>query len=61
MADFVAALGHSLGILLGYLRVHGASGLEAVFYVLGATIFLVLCGAVHSIARTAFLRCSVRK
>jgi len=46
---------------LGYLRIHGVSGLDAVFYILGVTTFLVLCAAVHSAIRMAFLRCSVRK
>jgi hypothetical protein len=32
-----------------------------VFYILGVTIFVVLGGAIHSVARTVFLRCSVRK
>jgi len=61
MADLVAGLGHWLDILLSYLRAHGVNGLDAVFYIFGVTIFVVLGGAIHSVGRTVFLRCSVRK
>jgi hypothetical protein len=61
MADFFAGLGHWLGILLGYLGIHGVNGLEAGLYILGVTVVLVLCAAVNSAVRMAFLRCSVRK
>jgi len=61
MADLVAGLGHWLDIFLGFLRAHGVSGLDSVFYIFGVTIFVVLGGAVHSVVRMAFLRCSVRK
>jgi hypothetical protein len=61
MADFFAGLGHSLGVFLGYLGIHGVNGLEAGLYVLGVTVFLVLCAAIHSALRMAFLRCSARK
>jgi hypothetical protein len=40
---------------------HGISGFDAVFYILGVTTFVVLCAAIHSVVRMAFLRCSVRK
>ncbi|HEY1217726.1 MAG: hypothetical protein ABSE42_13110 [Bryobacteraceae bacterium] len=61
MADFLAGLGRSLDVLLAYLGIHRVNALDAAFYVLGATIFLVFCAAVHSAIRIAFLRCSARK
>lgn len=61
MADFLTGLGHELDILLDHLGIRGVSGLEAGLYVLGATVVFVLCAAVHSAVRMAFLRCSVRK
>ncbi len=61
MADYVAGLGHSLGAFLDHLGIHGVNGLEAGLYIFGATFVLVLCLAVHSAVRMAFLRCSVRK
>jgi len=61
MADFFAVLGHWFRILTGHLGIDGANGLQPVLCILGLTIFLLLCGAVHSAARMAFLRCSVRK
>ncbi|MGA8577322.1 MAG: hypothetical protein WB579_01470 [Bryobacteraceae bacterium] len=61
MADFVASLGHALDTLMSYLGVRGVNGLEAVYYILGATISLGLCAAVRSAIRIAFLSCSTRR
>ena len=61
MADYVAVANHVVDILLGYLGIHGVNGLEAGLYILGVTVVLVLCAAVNSAVRMAFLRCSVRK
>lgn len=61
MADFLAGFGHSLGGLLGYLGIGRGNVLEATFYCLGATTFLLSCVAVRSAVRIAFLACSARK
>jgi hypothetical protein len=61
MAEVVAGLGHSLSVVLGDLGIHNVSGLQAGIYVLGATVFFILCGAVQSAIRISFMRCSARK
>jgi hypothetical protein len=61
MADFLGTLGRSVDTLFGYLGIHGVNGLEAVYYILGATITLGLIAVVRSAIRVAFLSCSNRR
>ncbi|MGO9227971.1 MAG: hypothetical protein ACLQKA_02000 [Bryobacteraceae bacterium] len=61
MAEYVALLNHLLDGVLDQLGLHEIGGLQASIGVVGATVFLGFCVAVHSATRIAFMRCSVRK
>ena len=58
MAEYLADPGRFLDASLACLGIHGVSRFQAMTCVLGATTFLLLCVAVRSAARMAFLRCS---
>ena len=60
MSNILASLAPALDSAMSQLGIHGISGLDASVYIVGATVFLGFCAAVHSATRIANLRCSAR-
>jgi hypothetical protein len=61
MADWLAQLGHSLDILLGYLGITRVHRFEAALCIFGGSIFLWICFAVPAVIRMAQLGGTPRK
>jgi len=61
VANVLASLAPALDSVMSQLGIHGISGLNASIYVVGATVLIGFCAAVHSATRIANLRCSARR
>jgi hypothetical protein len=61
MAEFFAGVSRLIDTLLDRLGIHGAPGLDSVYWILGAVLFLVFCVSAQSAVRMAFSRSSPRR